>query len=133
VLQDCFAVDDNAQTIRAWFEALNQSDIDALLGLMSPDVHFAPGRTGTSKVYHGRDEVRQFFDEAEEWFGRPVSAVLIEDVHMVGDSRTVTSGYAAGRDSDFVAVHDFADDGLISAAQLYMGSDLETLRGLGMI
>jgi ketosteroid isomerase-like protein len=126
-------VDSNAETVRDWFDALNRRDITGLLGLMSADVHFAPGRTGTSKVYRGHDEVRHFFADADEWLGRPDSTIVVEDVHPVANARTVTAGRTLEADGEFVAVHDFADDGLISAAQLYMGADIETLRELGMI
>jgi uncharacterized protein len=48
----------NAALVRRVYDAFNTGDLDALTGLLSPDVSFLqPGRSTVSGLYKGRDAV----------------------------------------------------------------------------
>jgi ketosteroid isomerase-like protein len=52
----------NAALVRRVYEAFNPFDLEALTGLLSPDVSFLqPGRSTVSGLYEGRDAVFGWF------------------------------------------------------------------------
>jgi ketosteroid isomerase-like protein len=52
----------NAAVVRRVYEAFNPFDLEALTGLLSPDVSFLqPGRSTVSGLYEGRDAVFGWF------------------------------------------------------------------------
>jgi ketosteroid isomerase-like protein len=58
----------NVELVRRSFEAMSAWDVDALLRLYAPDVHYMP-LTGTaveSAGYRGHDGVRAYFDEVRD-------------------------------------------------------------------
>lgn len=86
--------------VRLTFEAIGRWDIEALLKLYDPDIHYLP-LTGTrieSGGYVGHAGVREYFEEvAEIWEELRPHA---DDVRTVGDDVLVLGGCAVrGRGS----------------------------------
>jgi ketosteroid isomerase-like protein len=65
----------NAEVVRELIDAANKGDVDGLVACLQPDVEWIeagdvlPGLRG---IYHGREEVREWFRDAfvEPWDGR---------------------------------------------------------------
>lgn len=86
--------DENVAIVERSFDAIGQGNVDSLLELYAPDVHFLP-LTGTqveSGGYRGHDGVRDYFVEAASVWDeiRPYA----NDVRTVGDKVVVLGGCA---------------------------------------
>jgi ketosteroid isomerase-like protein len=86
--------EENVEIVKRSFDAIGQGDVDALLELYAPDVHFLP-LTGTqveSGGYRGHDGVRAYFVEAASVWDeiRPYA----DDVRTVDDKVVVLGGCA---------------------------------------
>jgi ketosteroid isomerase-like protein len=69
----------NAALVRRAYEAFNAADLEALTGLLSPDVSFLqPGRSAVSGLYQGRDAVFGWFGELAAATGGTFRAELLD-------------------------------------------------------
>ena len=69
----------NAALVRRVYEAFNTGDLDALTGLLSPDVSFLqPGRSTVSGLYEGRDAVFGWFGALAAATGGTFRAELLD-------------------------------------------------------
>jgi ketosteroid isomerase-like protein len=90
----------SVEVVRRSFDAIQRWDVDALLELYDPDIHFQP-LTGTwveSGGYRGHAGVREYFEEvADVWEELRPHA---EDFRTVGDDVVAIGGCAVrGRGS----------------------------------
>jgi ketosteroid isomerase-like protein len=78
----------NAALVRRVYEAFNTGDLDALTGLLSPNVSFLqPGRSTVSGLYKGRDAVFGWFGALAAATGGTFRAELLD--HYPNDTLVV--------------------------------------------
>ncbi|HEX6387902.1 MAG TPA: nuclear transport factor 2 family protein [Solirubrobacteraceae bacterium] len=124
-------MEERCAAVRAWFDALNRRDWDAMLALASPGLVFEPVRAGDAAQYEGHAGVRRYLREVAPFLG--ASRVAIEHVAAVSAVRAFARGQVVGAGIEFISVHDFDEAGRFTAIRQYVGSDEETLRRLGRL
>lgn len=112
---------------RDWDAALSKDDVDGLLALYAPDVHFespvVPLLMGPGPgVCHGRDELRPVLERVAE--RKPPLRTYYRTGYLTDGSRTMIFEYPrdapGGEQMDFVEVMEIAD-GLIQRHCVYWG------------
>jgi ketosteroid isomerase-like protein len=109
----------NAALVRRVYEAFNTGDLDALTGLLSPDVSFLqPGRSTVSGLYKGRDAVFGWFGALAAATGGTFRAELLE--LYPNETRVVAVNRATGTREDTTLSADAAlvfevSDGVVTA------------------
>jgi hypothetical protein len=122
------------QIVLRWFDAFNARDLDGMLMLLHPRVHFYPLKLGgLVGSYRGRDWVRDWWVKLER--RRREYEVDLSDVCCVGEGRVLAVGSlrVAGEPDigPFSALHRI-NEGLIVAAHHCL-SDPEMIDRLGLI
>jgi len=84
------------ESIRRAFEAWNEGNFEALMALSHPDIEYEPGivvgpAEGEPIVYHGRDELLQFF---EEWHSQWQMEIYVDEIEDLGGERALILGRA---------------------------------------
>jgi hypothetical protein len=109
----------NAALVRRVYEAFNTGDLDALTGLLSPDVSFLqPGGSTVSGPYEGRDAVFGWFGALAAATDGTFRAVLL-DLYP-SDTQVVAVNRATGTRGDATLATDAAlvfevSDGVVTA------------------
>jgi hypothetical protein len=108
--------------------AFNARDLDAMLGLMHPDVDFHPlWLSGLRRTYRGHDGIRCWFGALQLWRHR--HRINLIEVTRSDDGELLAVGTLSHEQSasltPFCGLHRFAD-GLIIAARHHM-SDPDSL------
>jgi len=109
----------NAALVRRVYEAFNTGDLDALTGLLSPDVSFLqPGRSTVFGLYEGRDAVFGWFGALAAATGGTFRAELL-DLYP-NDTQVVAVNKATGTRGDATLSADAAlvfevSDGVVTA------------------
>lgn len=120
---------EHEDNVRAWADAFNRRDTDAVLGLVHPEVElFDPDRTG--RTWRGHDEYFEFIDEWLENFDS--YSLRLEEIEDGPDGtfvRGTQSGRGAGSGLEFELPIHFAArfrDGKV--AYFRIATDPETAR-----
>jgi ketosteroid isomerase-like protein len=85
----------NIEALRAGYDAINRSDLDAVLGLVDPEVVFEPLRAPVSGAYYGLGGIREFFADTAESFDR--FHVEAPEMRDLGDGRVLAIGTMRAR------------------------------------
>jgi len=109
----------NAALVRRVYEAFNTGDLDALTGLLSPDVSFLqPGRSTVSGLYEGRDAVFGWFGALAAATGGTFRAELLDlypnDTQVVAVNRATGTRGDATLSADAALVFEVSD-GVVTA------------------
>ena len=95
---------ETAEIVRAWAQAFNRRDMDALFDLASPDFELVPYLSSMieTTTYRGHDGLRGYFEDADA--ARKAIEVRLEEIREVGKHFLVTSDlHAKGRASGRIA------------------------------
>jgi ketosteroid isomerase-like protein len=122
--------DPGCENVRAWFDAFNSHDTDAMLGVMAQDVRVEPLRV-VKGPYDGHAGVRQMLVDLERRLGRPHESLAVDEIKVVDAGRVLMQGRMPDG-TPFVALHDLDDDGQIATVRHYL-SDEATLRRIGVL
>jgi ketosteroid isomerase-like protein len=120
------------ELIHRWARAVNERDVDTLLGLAHPDIEHQPLRLTGDGVYNGHDGVARWMD------GRGLEApglqVRIEHVEMLSGERAAAFGRVEvdGRDVSPYALVAIVRDGKVAKLRSYL-SDKPTMERLGLL
>jgi hypothetical protein len=118
--------------IERWTHAVNDRDLDTLLGLAHSDIEHQPLKLTGDGVYNGHDGMAKWID------GRGVEApglqVCIEHVEILSGERAAAFGRVAidGRDVSPYALVAIVRDGKIAKLRSYL-SDKPTMDRLGLL
>ena len=109
----------NAALVRRVYEAFNIGDLDALTGLLSPDVSFLqPGRSTVSGLYKGRDAVSGRFGALAAATDGTFRAELLElypnDTQVIAVNRATGTRGDATLSADAALVFEVSD-GVVTA------------------
>ena len=109
----------NAALVRRVYEAFNIGDLDALTGLLSPDVSLLqPGRSAVSGLYKGRDAVFGWFGAMAAATDGTFRAELLElypnDTQVVAVNRATGTRGDATLSADAALVFEVSD-GVVTA------------------
>ena len=113
----------NAALVRRAYEAFNTGDLDALTGLLSPDVSLLqPGRNTVSGLYKGRDAVFGWFGALAAATGGTFRAELV-DLYP-NDTQVVAVNKATGTRGDATLSTEAAlvfelSDGVVTAVTVH--------------
>ena len=113
----------NAALVRSVYDAFNPFDLDALTGLLSPDVSFMqPGRSAVSGLFKGRDAVFGWFGELAAATGGTFRPELLE--LYPNETQLVAVNRATGTRGDATLCADAAlvfevSDGLVTAVTIH--------------
>lgn len=115
--------EDGAATVRGWFDAFNERDLDGMLIRMHPRIDFHPLRLqGIESAYLGHDGVRRWFDRVQAMeHGHRVEVAGVRagsDGQLIALGSIVLPGQDVGEDS-FWALERLAE-GLIIGAYHYL-------------
>ncbi len=105
----------NVELARQAYDALNERDLDAFLGLMDADVEAFPRVVAIEGAYHGHDGIRRWWGELDDFL--PDIALKIVGSRDLGDVTLATvrmRGRGAGSDTPL-------DETLWSAAEWRAG------------
>ncbi len=117
----------NIDAARASVEAVNRRDTDAFVACLSPDVEWEEHGDvpGARVIYHGRAEVRQWFEEVldQPWehFHIEVEEIeALDDARVFSGLRIAARGRGSGVDTElrFWTVSRFAD-GKVAGRQVF--------------
>ena len=109
----------NAALVRRVYEAFNTGDLDALTGLLSPDVSFLqPGRSTVSGLYEERDAVFGWFGALAAATSGTFRAELLDlypnDTQVVAVNRATGTRGDATLSADAALVFEVSD-GVVTA------------------
>ena len=109
----------NAALVRRVYEAFNTGDLDALTGLLSPDVSFLqPGRSSVSGLYEVRDAVFGWFGALAAATDGTFRAELLDlypsDTQVVAVNRATGTRGDATLSADAALVFEVSD-GVVTA------------------
>lgn len=130
---------ENVEVVRGLVDAMDRRDPDALMVFLRPDVEWddTAGFPGLAGVYHGREEVRKYFEKAflELWESFRIE---VEEITEAGDGRVFLGlsltgrGRASGVESEIRAWNVlWLADGKIARRQLFWNRD-EALKAAGL-
>jgi len=89
--------EENVENIKLAVEAFNRRDADAFVALASPDVEWEDAIfwSGVSRIYRGRDELRDWFEQVvEPWASIHIAA---EEIIEASDGRLLVGLSLAAR------------------------------------
>jgi ketosteroid isomerase-like protein len=113
----------NAALVRRAYEAFNTGDLDALTGLLSPDVSLLqPGRSTVSGLYKGRDAVFGLFGALAAATGGTFRAELVDlypnETQVVAVNRATGTRGDATLSADAALVFELSD-GVVTAVTVH--------------
>ena len=128
------AISAPAAVVSEWVEAFNSRDLDGMLGLLDPGVHFHPLRlVGLDGSYRGHDGVRRWFDGLQR-LGHE-HHIDLSGVRSAGHSQVLAAGSVrlAGQAgfAPFSALHRLVGGQIVSMHH-YL-SDPDLLERLGLL
>jgi ketosteroid isomerase-like protein len=74
---------ENIEAARAFVDAVNRGDVDAVVRLCDPEVTFEPLRSATEGAFVGHDGIRRFLEDTSVTFD--VFQVEIEELRDLGN------------------------------------------------
>jgi ketosteroid isomerase-like protein len=110
---------ENVEMVRAWAQAFNRRDMDALTDLASPSFELVPYLSSLieTTTYRGHDGLRKYFEDADSAW--EVIEARLEEVREFGD-RFVATGelHGKGRASGLDVVLPLAWAGAIDGGKI---------------
>jgi ketosteroid isomerase-like protein len=120
----------NKESVRRWFEAMNAEDFDAAIALMHPDVAFVP--PGEQPPYRGAESLRRWMepDALEGQSFEVLEGVAADDGTVLAKHRVTARGASSGFPVDVISwsVWSFDDDGLIIRGEVFLEHEEDAAR-----
>jgi ketosteroid isomerase-like protein len=112
---------ENADTVRRWFEALSDEDFDDALALLHPNVELVP--PGGQGPYRGAESVRRWMEpEAlRDQVVRPLE-IVAADRMVLARQHVTARGAGSGIELDLRSwtVWTFDEAGLVTRVEIYL-------------
>lgn len=128
--------EENVESVRRWFEALNREDFDAALALVHRDVVLVP--PGDQAPHRGAEGMRRWM-EPDAFPGQvvePLEMIATSERKVLAKHHVTARGRASGIELDVTSwsVWAFDDGGLVTRIEIYLDREAEKARaaaGLG--
>ena len=127
---------ENAETVRRWFEAFSDQDFDAAIALVHRDVVFVP--PGDQAPYTGAKSLRRWMEPEAflDQVATPLETVVAADRKVLARQRVTGQGRASRIDLDITtwSVWTFDDDGLVTRIEVYLAHEKDmALKAAGLL
>ncbi len=120
----------NLRTLDRWLRFISEGDLDAAVGLMSPDAEVVP--PGGQPPYRGRENLRRWMepDALRDQVLRLLETAIAEDGAVLARHRVTARGASSGFELDVVtwSVWRFDEDGLIERGEIFMEHEVDDAR-----